>query len=116
MSYTSSMLLPLWRVELFQPNCSFDIAEGACHTPPRLSAVECRQRQKKYLDQRRLAKEGAFSRPSDLRLCSYCQSDFPLLGCCVLGPPNISEAPVPCGRFTEEYIEALKGLVVIDAL
>jgi hypothetical protein len=37
-----------------------------------------------------------------------------MLNHCVLGLANANEVLVPCGRFTEEYIEALKGLPTVD--
>ena len=93
-------------------NCYLVIAEGACYVPKNLAII---YRRKKYLDQRKLAKAGApcLVVPSSYFVCYNIRIDIscPAVQLCdILGPVGACSAALGCGRFTQDYIDALKGL------
>jgi hypothetical protein len=66
------------------------IADGAYYAPLKFTPAEARHKRKKYLDQRKMVRGGQ-----------------------VLASLGAFSASMGCGRFTQEYIEALKGLFAV---
>ncbi|XP_062182388.1 uncharacterized protein LOC133886654 isoform X3 [Phragmites australis] len=93
-----------------------DLAQHAAyHCPLILNPAECRCKRRRLLDQQRLAITGEQYQSSTLLACALsCLPTLPkpCYSHAILGPLNNNAPSLECGRFNQDYIDALKGTCV----